>query len=70
VTARDSGGTLEFVRDGENGFVVDPDPAALADAVARLDANRALAASLGKNGRDVATAITWDAVVDRLLSHG
>ena len=70
VTARDSGGTLEFVRDGDNGFVVDPDPAAIADAVARLDANRGLAALLGTNGRDVAAAITWDAVVDRLLSHG
>jgi glycosyltransferase involved in cell wall biosynthesis len=70
VTARDSGGTLEFVRDGENGFVVDPDPAAIADAVARLDANRGLAAALGKNGHDIAAAISWDAVVDRLLSHG
>jgi len=70
VTARDSGGTLEFVRDGENGFVVDPDPAAVADAVARLDANRGLAAALGKNGHDVAAAISWDAVIDRLLSHG
>jgi len=70
VTARDSGGTLEFVRDGENGFVVDPDPAALADAVARLDANRGLAAALGQNGHDVAAAISWDAVIDRLLSHG
>jgi glycosyltransferase involved in cell wall biosynthesis len=70
VTAHDSGGTLEFVRDGENGFVVDPDPAALADAVARLDANRGLAAALGRNGRDVARAITWDTVIERLLSHG
>jgi glycosyltransferase involved in cell wall biosynthesis len=70
VTARDSGGTLEFVQDGENGFVMEPDPSAIADAVARLDANRSLTASLGKNGRDIAAAISWDAVVDRLLSHG
>ena len=70
VTARDSGGTLEFVRDGENGFVVDPDPVAIADAVSRLDANRALAASLGGSGRDIATAISWDTVINRLLSHG
>jgi glycosyltransferase involved in cell wall biosynthesis len=70
ITARDSGGTLEFVRDGQNGFVVDPDPMAIADAVARLDGNRGLAAALGRNGRDIAAAISWDAVVDRLLSHG
>ena len=70
VTARDSGGTLEFVRDGSNGFVVDPDPAAIADAVAALDANRARAASLGREGRDVAAAISWDTVIERLVSHG
>lgn len=70
VTARDSGGTLEFVRDGENGFVVDPDPAAIADAVARIDANRTAAAEMGQNGRAVAAAISWDSVIERLLSHG
>jgi glycosyltransferase involved in cell wall biosynthesis len=70
VTARDSGGTLEFVRDGENGFVVDPDPTAIADAVARLDADRSRAASLGAAGRDLAAAISWDTVIERLLSHG
>jgi glycosyltransferase involved in cell wall biosynthesis len=70
VTAHDSGGTLEFVRDGENGFVVAPAPAAIADAVARIDANRALAASLGRAGRDVAARISWDSVIERLVSHG
>jgi glycosyltransferase involved in cell wall biosynthesis len=49
---------------------VDPDPAAIAEAVARLDANRGLAASLGNNGRELAAAISWDAVIERLLSHG
>jgi glycosyltransferase involved in cell wall biosynthesis len=70
VTARDSGGTLEFVRDGQNGFVVDPDPVAIAAAVARVDANRSSAASLGAAGREVALAISWDTVIERLLSHG
>lgn len=70
ITARDSGGTLEFVRDGINGFVVDPDPRAIADAVARIDGNRSLAASLGHAGRDTALPITWDRVIERLLSHG
>ncbi|MGQ0733258.1 MAG: glycosyltransferase family 4 protein [Acidobacteriota bacterium] len=70
VTARDSGGTLEFVRDGVNGLVTDPDPLAIAEAVARLDADRSLAASLGSAGHDTARAVTWDAVIERLLSHG
>jgi glycosyltransferase involved in cell wall biosynthesis len=70
ITARDSGGTLEFVRDAENGYVVDPHPEAIAQAVARLDADRACAASLGQHGRDVAAAISWDGVIERLVSHG
>lgn len=70
ITARDSGGTLEFVRDGDNGFVVDPDPTAIAQAIAQLDGDRARAAALGRRGRDVAAAISWDAVIERLVSHG
>ena len=63
ITARDSGGTLEFVRDGDNGFVVDPDPEAIAarDRAASTR-DRALAASLGAHGRDLARAISWDTV--------
>ena len=70
ITARDSGGTLEFVRDGVNGFVVEPDPAAVAEAIRRVDADRSLARALGRSGRDMAVTITWDTVIERLLSHG
>ena len=69
VTATDSGGTLEFVTDGVTGRVVPPDPDALGGAVASLHANRAAAASLGEAGRAVAASITWDAVIERLVSH-
>jgi glycosyltransferase involved in cell wall biosynthesis len=70
VTARDSGGTLEFVTDGVNGFVVEPDPEAVAAAIAAIDGDRGRAASLGDAGRDLAVTISWDAVIERLLSHG
>jgi glycosyltransferase involved in cell wall biosynthesis len=36
ITAADSGGTLEFVADGENGFVCAPEPEAVAAAASRL----------------------------------
>jgi glycosyltransferase involved in cell wall biosynthesis len=70
ITARDSGGTLEFVSDGVNGFVVDPDAAAIAEAIASLDRDRALARSLGRAGRELASRISWDDVIETLLSHG
>jgi glycosyltransferase involved in cell wall biosynthesis len=70
VTASDSGGTLEFVDDGVNGAVAAPDPAAIGDAVSRLHASRGMAVSFGAAGRERAAAITWDSVIERLVSHG
>jgi len=70
ITARDSGGTLEFVVDGVNGYVCDPTPEALAAAVNRLRADAALAAQLGERGHAVAAHITWDNVVERLTEAG
>jgi glycosyltransferase involved in cell wall biosynthesis len=67
ITATDSGGPLEFVVDGTNGFVCEPDARAIAAAVARLAADRALAGRLGHAGRSVAQAITWDGVIEQLL---
>jgi glycosyltransferase involved in cell wall biosynthesis len=67
VTATDSGGTLEFVCDGENGFVCPPDPQAIGAAVSRLTADRELAQQLGNAGRVRASAVTWNGVVEQLL---
>jgi glycosyltransferase involved in cell wall biosynthesis len=67
ITAADSGGTLEFVRDAENGFICPPEPAAIGAAVARLAADRALARQLGERGRVRAAQVTWDGVVEQLV---
>jgi glycosyltransferase involved in cell wall biosynthesis len=67
ITATDAGGPLEFVVDGTNGFVCEPDAHAIAAAVNRLAADRALAERLGRAGRSVARAITWDGVIEQLL---
>ena len=66
ITAKDSGGPLEFVRDGVNGFVCDADAMALAAAINRL-ADRSLAERLGHAGQSVARTITWDGVIEHLL---
>ena len=67
VTATDSGGTLEFVVDGENGFICAPDPESLGKAVAALAGDRALARRFGEAGRVRAARVTWDGVVEQLL---
>ena len=67
ITGTDSGGTLEFVRDGENGFVCPPEPEAIGAAVTLLAADRELATRLGKCGRTRAMQITWEGVVEQLL---
>jgi glycosyltransferase involved in cell wall biosynthesis len=67
VTASDSGGTLEFVVDGENGLVCAPESEAIGSAIAALAADARLAARLGAAGLARARTVTWDGVVEQLL---
>lgn len=67
VTTTDAGGPTEFVKDGATGFVTAPDPAAIGDAVARLAADRTLAARLGEAGYERARQVTWTGVIDTLI---
>ena len=69
VTTRDSGGPLEFVQDGVNGLVTEPTPEAVAQAINDLCGNSSLAAALGDAGYDRARTVTWDGVIEKLLSH-
>ena len=57
----------ELVRDGENGFVTDPTPEALAVAMRALMDDRNLAARMGEAGARMATAMTWSDAVRQLL---
>jgi glycosyltransferase involved in cell wall biosynthesis len=70
VTARDSGGILEFVRDGETGLVGDPDAGSLAELLGRLAADRVLAARLGAAGAEAVRDITWENACRRILEAG
>jgi glycosyltransferase involved in cell wall biosynthesis len=67
LTAADSGGPLEQVRDGESGFVVAPDPRRLAEKFDLLAEDRVLAERLGQAGRRSIAGLTWSAAVRRLL---
>jgi glycosyltransferase involved in cell wall biosynthesis len=68
VTATDSGGPNEFVVDGVNGLVREPSAEAFADAINALARDRRRAASLGEAGYERARLITWDGVIEKLIS--
>ena len=70
VTTTDAGGPLEFVEDGVTGLVTEPTPEAIGAAIGRLAGDRRTAQSLGDAGYERVRAITWDAVVDRLMADG
>ncbi len=68
VTCTDSGGTLEFVVDGESGFVVEPQAEAIGTAIDRLYRNRDRASEMGAAGRPRVADIGWDLVVESLTA--
>jgi glycosyltransferase involved in cell wall biosynthesis len=69
LTATDSGGVLDFVRDGETGVVVPPEPEALGAAMATLTDAPARAFHLGRAGRAAmdAAELSWPATIGTLL---
>jgi glycosyltransferase involved in cell wall biosynthesis len=69
ITCSDSGGPLEFVIHGRTGFVVDPTPEAVAEAIESLYANRRRAIELGHGGYTRYEAMgvpSWRGVVSEL----
>jgi glycosyltransferase involved in cell wall biosynthesis len=70
VTCSDSGGPLEFVVDGETGYVTAPEPEALGAALDRLLRSGAIAQRLGAAGRARYDQLVrgWAPVVDTLLA--
>jgi glycosyltransferase involved in cell wall biosynthesis len=67
ITCTDSGGPTEFVADGVNGWVCEPQPSAIAEAINHAANDRARAARMGDAGFEVARRITWDGVIEQLV---
>ena len=70
IVPRDGGGATEFVEDGREGFVADPEPRALAEALDTLYADRARAQTMGERGREklLAMNLSWQNVVEQIIS--
>ena len=69
VTLTDSGGPLEWVRDGENGLVIEPRPRRIAEALDRLATEPEAAREMGQAGHKLVRerVPSWDEVVRRIL---
>ena len=68
VTTTDAGGPLEVVLDRSTGLVVEPTPAALAEACAWLAQNVDSAREWGQAGKREAERLSWDHAIERLLA--
>ena len=71
VTLQDSGGALEFVRDGREGLVAEPNPRDLAQAFDRMYEDKSAAERMGEQsfGRRDELKIAWPHVISRLLGE-
>ncbi len=70
LTALDSGGTLEFVEDEHNGFIIDPgNERLLAEKINLLFNDRELCRCLGAAGHAKVKNISWDHVIRELLGQ-
>jgi glycosyltransferase involved in cell wall biosynthesis len=67
ITCSDSGGPAELVQNGINGFVCEPNPAALAEAMRGLMGDRAGAEAMGARAQAKGAALSWKTTVERLV---
>lgn len=68
LTTDDAGGPLEFVVDGQTGFVVPPRPEALGAALSHAWNREDALAALGRRGFDRASGLSWDETIGRLMT--
>jgi glycosyltransferase involved in cell wall biosynthesis len=69
ITCTDSGGPLEFVEHGRTGFVVEPEPHAIAEVLDQLYRDKDRARIMGDAGYELYQSkdISWEKVVEALL---
>ena len=70
ITAADSGGVVDFVKNGENSFVVEPSPQAIAEKMDYLYEQKHIAKQMGKKAYEfiVEQNVNWDDTIRRLLA--
>ncbi len=69
ITTIDSGGPNEFVKNGETGYSVPPNPQALAECIDYLCEHRNEARQMGLAARELVSEINWSNTVNQLLGQ-
>lgn len=69
IIAADEGGMRETVVNGKTGFLVQPEPAMVADRMRQLFLDRNMALEMGKAGRARAAMFSWDSHVAQLKNY-
>jgi len=68
VIATRQGGIPYFIKDGENGILIDYGrPDQIANAVKKLLDNKEFREKLGKKGKEMARMFTWDIITQKIL---
>jgi glycosyltransferase involved in cell wall biosynthesis len=67
ITCQDSGGPLELVRAGQNGWIAEATPASLARAIGEAMDAPGVAERLGRQGQRDVAGLTWSGVVKKLV---
>lgn len=70
ITCSDSGEPLQFVKDGESGFICDPEPQSISHAMERIQSDKSKAVEMGQNGLSSISHITWPNIAEVLLDAG
>ncbi|OGL49371.1 MAG: hypothetical protein A2161_11325 [Candidatus Schekmanbacteria bacterium RBG_13_48_7] len=70
ISAPDSGGPLEFIHHGENGFIVDPEPQQIADIFIKLFENKSQTRDMGTFAYEMSLEHTWENTIPRLVPSG
>jgi len=67
ITCTDSGGPPELVENGVDGFVCEPEPNAVAEAMRTLMDDRGRAEAMGEAARVKGATMSWQSTVERLV---
>lgn len=67
ITAADSGGPTELIRDGERGYITETSPKKIGERLDELAEDRNLAESMGKNALEFISQLTWEKTVEKLI---